>query len=413
MACTARTLAEWAGEYVPTAEDLGLAQRSLTDTLAVTLAARDDPVTGLAGTLPDAARWAAAGHVLDFDDLHMESTTHISVVCGPATLAAGGDARAYLAGAGVMARLGVALGWAHYASGWHVTCTAGAPAAAVAAAVALGLPPGGIATAMALAVPAAGGVQRAFGSSGKALQVGFAADAGVRAARLAAAGATADPAALDDWLRLVGGDPARIDVTGPAVPGGLAIKLFPCCYALQRPISALRECLPGGVDVSAVAAIEVTTPESTVQPLIHHEPRTGLQGKFSLEYSIAAALLDPRPGFASFTDAAVTRPEAQRLVHLVRTAVTPGGDWLLAGQIGITLVMSDGTRHVARLRQPPGSPARPPARADLDAKIADCGPDVPALVAGVDWARAAVILAEQLPARPVAPVGERATPGSV
>src|SRR5487761_1241597 len=101
------------------------------------------------------------------------TSSHISAVCVPAALAAGGDARAYLAGAGVMARLGVALGWSHYASGWHVTCTAGAPAAAVAAAVALGLPPDRIATALALAVPAAGGVQRAFGSSGKALQVGF------------------------------------------------------------------------------------------------------------------------------------------------------------------------------------------------------------------------------------------------
>lgn len=416
MASTAQTLAHWAYGYVPTADDLGLAQRSLTDTLAVTLAARDDPLTGLSAELPDPARWAAAGHVLDFDDLHMESTTHISVVVVPATLAAGGDARAYLAGAGVMARLGVTLGWSHYASGWHITCTAGAPAAAVAASVALGLPPEGIATALALAVPAAGGVQRSFGSSGKALQVGFAADAGVRAARLAAAGATADPAAVDQWLRLVGGDPARIDVTGPAVPGGLAIKLFPCCYALQRPISALREGLrwglPGGVDASAVAAIEVTTPESTVQPLIHHEPQTGLQGKFSLEYSIATALLDPRPGFASFTDAAVTRPEAQRLLHLVRTAVAPGGDWLLAGQIDITLVMSDGTRHVASLRHPPGSPGRPPSGADLEAKIADCGPDVPALLAGLDWTRAAVILAEQLPAAPATRTSERASQGA-
>jgi 2-methylcitrate dehydratase PrpD len=398
MASTAETLAQWAYGYLPTAADLDLAQRSLTDTLAVTLAARDDPVAALAAALPDAARWAAAGHVLDFDDLHMASTTHISVVSAPATLAVGGDARAYLAGAGVMARLGVALGWSHYASGWHVTCTAGAPAAAVAASVALGLPPDRIAAALALAVPAAGGVQRAFGSSGKALQVGFAADAGVRAAHLAAAGATADPAALDQWLRLVGGDPARIDMTGPAVPGGLAIKLFPCCYALQRPISALGEGL-AGVDASDVTAIEVTTPESTVQPLNHHEPRTGLQGKFSLEYAIAAALLDARPGFASFTDAAVTRPEAQRLVHLVRTTLVPGGDWLLAGQIDITLVMSDGTRRAASLRQPPGSPGRPPSQADLDAKLADCGPDVPALLAGLDWKQAAVILAEQLPPR--------------
>jgi hypothetical protein len=60
--------------------------------------------------------------------------------------------------------------------------------------VALGLPAERIAAAMALAVPAAGGVQRAFGTDAKSLQVGFAVDAGIRAARLAAAGAQADPA---------------------------------------------------------------------------------------------------------------------------------------------------------------------------------------------------------------------------
>ena len=48
-------------------------------------------------------------------------------------------------------------------------------------------------------------------------------------------------------------------------------------------------------------------------PLIHHRPETGLQGKFSLEYGLAAALLDRYPGSGSFTDAAVRRPEARRL----------------------------------------------------------------------------------------------------
>jgi 2-methylcitrate dehydratase PrpD len=399
MGSTAERLARWAHDLRPDRDDLDLARRSLLDTVAVTLAARGDELVAVAAGLPDAARWAAVGHVLDFDDLHMESTTHISVVCVPATLAVGGDARAYLAGAGVMARLGTALGWDHYAAGWHATCTAGAPAAAVAAAVALGLPVEQIATAMALAVPAAGGVQRAFGSAGKSLQVGFAADAGVRAARLAAAGATADPTALDAWLRLVGGDPERIDLTGPAVPGGLAVKLFPCCYALQRPISALREELPDGIAAADVVGIAVTTPAGTVQPLIHHRPRTGLQGKFSLEYAVATALLDPRPGFGSFTDPAVTRPEAQRLLHLVELTTTPGGDWLLAGRVDITLTLRDGARHAVSQRLPPGSPGRPPSAQDLRAKIADCGPDVPELLAELDWARAATILIEQLPAR--------------
>ncbi|MFC8721971.1 MmgE/PrpD family protein, partial [Kitasatospora sp. NPDC057198] len=189
MVQSAERLARWAAESTPSPEDLALAERALRDTVAVALAAREHPMAALATPLPDAARWAAVAHVLDFDDLHLPSTTHISTVCVPAVLAAGGDARAYLAGAGVMARLGTALGWAHYTSGWHATCTAGAPAAAVAAGLALGLDADGLARAIVLALPAAGGVQRAFGTDAKALQVGFAAEAGVRAARLAAAGA--------------------------------------------------------------------------------------------------------------------------------------------------------------------------------------------------------------------------------
>ena len=147
--------------------------------------------------------------MLDFDDLHMESTTHISALCVPTALATGGGARGYLAAAGVMARLGTALGWPHYSAGWHATCTAGAPACAAGAAVALGLDPGQIATAIALAIPGAGGVQRAFGTDAKSLQAGFAVDAGIRAALLAAAGAQADWSALEAWLALVGGGSGR------------------------------------------------------------------------------------------------------------------------------------------------------------------------------------------------------------
>jgi crotonobetainyl-CoA:carnitine CoA-transferase CaiB-like acyl-CoA transferase len=90
----AQTLAEWAVALDPAPDDLELADRSLLDTLAVTVAAARDPVRSLARELPDAARWATLGHVLDFDDLHVESTAHVSVVCVPAVLVAGGIARA-------------------------------------------------------------------------------------------------------------------------------------------------------------------------------------------------------------------------------------------------------------------------------------------------------------------------------
>ncbi len=439
MTAVAETLAGWAAGLEPGPDDLELADRSLRDTAAVALAARDHRVARLAassGALSEGGRWAVAGHILDFDDLHMPSTAHVSVVCVPAALAAsqwaaGDGARAYLAAAGVMARLGTALGWRHYAAGWHATCTAGAPAAAAGAAVALGLDAERIAVAMALAVPAAGGVQRAFGTDAKSLQVGMAVDAGLRAARLAAAGAQADPAALDTWLQLVGGDPAALGPVGsdpdaldpdpvdpsaldssaldrgtvdppavdppePLIPNGLAIKLYPCCYALQRPIAALAE-LGSGLESAAVRRIVLRTPEATVVPLIHHRPESGLQGKFSLEYAAAAALLDSYPGFGSFTDEAVGRDAARRLAGLVEIKLEPGGDGLLDGELEAEIHLGDGTVRRARLQYPPGSPARPPTPGQLRAKLDDCVGDLDTDPSEWTWENVPGVLRRFLP----------------
>lgn len=397
VAPLAHRLAEWAVDFSPTADDLALAQRALTDTVAVALAAREHPIRAVVSGMPDGARWATLGHVLDFDDLHLGSTTHISVVIVPTVLAAGGDARGYLAGAGVMARLGDALGWAHYSAGWHATCTAGAPAAAVAAGVSMALTVDQLATAMALAIPAAGGVQAAFGSHAKPLQVGFAVEAGIRAARLAAAGATADVRAVDDWLNLVGGAPPQFDVETPAVPGGLAIKLFPCCYAMQRPIAALRDIadrLPD--DPARIAGIRVRTPESGVQPLIHNHPRTGLEAKFSLPYAVATAILDAYPGFDAFDDRAVDRRVARELMRRVSVEVLAGGTGLLDGATIID-VATDGTTVRTALDLPPGAPDRPPTDGELAAKFASCGSDVPALLTGLGWETARHLMASAFP----------------
>ena len=399
----AQTLARWAARLSPGPGDLSLADRSLRDTVAVALAGREHRVTRLAGDLPEWSRWAVAAHVLDFDDLHMPSTAHVSAVCVPVALATAGGAPAYLAAAGVMARLGAALGWRHYSAGWHATCTAGALASAAGAGVAMGLPADRVAVAMALAVPGAGGVQRAFGSDGKSLQVGFAVDAGLRAARLAAAGADANPDAVDAWLELVGGDPATVDRLiadpgAPAVPDGLAVKLYPCCYALQRPISVLSELGEQIPDPGTVRRIVLRTPEAAVVPLIHHRPGTGLQGKFSLEYAAAAALLDGYPGFGSFTDVAVRRAAARELAGQVEVKLDPGGSSLLDGMLEAEIHLSDGTVLRASQQLPPGSPARPPTVAQLGAKLTECVRGLATDPASWTWDNAADTLRRLLPA---------------
>lgn len=388
----AESLGAWAASLQPSAADLELARLALVDTVAVAVAGRAEPVARIAAREGDPTYWATAAHALDYDDLHLPSTAHISAVCVTAALAAGGEDAAYLAGAGVMARLGAALGWQHYSRGWHATCTAGAPAAAVAAGVAMGLDGARLATAMALALPAAGGVQRAFGTMAKPLQVGFAVAGGLRAARLAAAGASADPTAVEEWMALLGSDAAAIDPAGPAIPGGLAIKLYPCCYALQRPISALAGL---EIDPEAIESIRVETPAAALQPLNRHDPTTGLEGKFSLEYGIAAALLDAPVNFASFTDAAVQRPAAGRLQRAVAVTGLRGGAGLLDGSFSARLTAA-GREHVVELDLPPGAPERPPTRDQLRGKVEDCCGHLAGEVMDLSWPAAAAFLRRTL-----------------
>jgi 2-methylcitrate dehydratase PrpD len=389
----ALALAKWAIAFEADARDLHLARVALLDTVSVSIAAMDDPELGpIAAELSKPALLGTLAHLLDYDDLHVPSTTHISAVCVPATLATGGDARAYLAGAGVMARLGTAMGWEHYTSGWHATCTAGAIGAAVCAAIAFGLDEEQTAHAIVLAIPASGGVQRAFGTIAKPLQVGLAVDAGVRAARLARAGARSDLTSIEAWMPLVGGDPLAIELDGAAVPGGLAVKLSACCYALQRPIHVtrtLREQSGFGADV---ASIELRAPAAAVAPLHHHEPRTDMEGKFSLEYATAAALVGPATGPLPFTTDWVLRAEVQRLIGLVRFVPEGEGSGLLDGQHQVAITLNDGTILRASGTTPPGAPDLPPTEAELAFKIRECCGDLAATVEAADWVDAARIL---------------------
>lgn len=399
-------LARWATGYTPCEEDLRLAESALQDTLAVGIAARHHKLVSLAATLPEEAAWAVACHVIDFDDLHLPSTTHISTICVPVSLALDDGSRAYLAGAGVMARLGVTLGWSHYSAGWHATATAGAIGAAATASVAMGLDERRTAHALALALPAAGGLQKSFGSDGKALQIGFASSAGVRAAYLAARGATADLRVIDEWLPLVNAGSASVDLTGSAVPSGLATKLYPCCYALQRPIGAMVEVARGAAGASArsggsiepgsVRRIVVRTPASAVTPLTHARPSTGLEGKFSLEYALAAALLDEYVDFSSFSDPSVQRPHAQRLLRLVALELSDEGANLLSGQVEVEVHTDKGVASAA-MRFPPGSPENPPTAADLAAKLRACLKGTGLTRDDLSWETGSSVLRDQLP----------------
>ena len=153
----------------------------------------------------------------------------------------------------------------------------------------------------------------------------------------------------------------------------------------------------GKVDARTVQRVLVHTPASAVAPLIHHRPQTGLEGKFSLEYGIAAALLDRWPDLESFGNAGVQRGEARRLIEAVRLVPGESGDGLLAGEVRIEVALDGWPARTATLAMPPGSPERPPSDAELREKLRACVGASAAEIAAVEWHSAAGFLRRSSP----------------
>lgn len=334
---------------------------------------------------------ATAGHALDYDDVHLDSTTHPSVVIVPALLAvqaAGGYDAARLApafaiGIAVNAALGRALGFAHYRRGWHATSTVGPLAGAAALAHLMGFDEAATRHALALAAAHSGGLQRNFGAMAKPAQAGFAAAAAVRAATLAAAGLNADRDVFGPggFLDLYAGDEGATargaEAALDARPGSIARKLFPCCYATHRLIAAgIAARTAHGGAVPEGADVTLLVPAGGMQPLRTALPRTGLEAKFSAEYTVAVALWRGAVGLADFEDAAVAHPEAaarMARVHVIEEPPPNDGTYGLEhGTARLSVAIGGRTMARGEVGPIPGSPARPARPAEMEAKVTDC-----------------------------------------
>ena len=97
-------------------------------------------------------------------------------------------------------------------------------------------------------------------------------------------------------------------------------------------------------------------------------PRSGLDGKFSVEYCAAAALLDGHVGIDTFTDA--RRFSSDMEAMLGRISVEPEGPE--SGATLATAVLKDGTAVSAECSAFTGSARNPMSREQLLAKARDC-----------------------------------------
>jgi 2-methylcitrate dehydratase PrpD len=405
---TARLAGMIAADDGPDERWCDLAERAFVDTVGVLFAGRNEPAVhvladsvlaeqggGPARSVATGRNLPAttaalldgtAGHALDYDDVDDALYGHPSTVLVPAVLALGDTlgssgeemVLAYRRGLETARALAAALGIeAHYAAGWHSTSTIGTLAAAAASARLLGLAPLAVQHCLGLAASMAGGSRQNFGTMTKPLHAGLAAERGILAAQLAARGFTADPDQLEGpmgFLALYGPGAPSPEPTGAA---GLNVKLYPCCYATHCAIDAALELRPSVGGAGDITGIAVTARPGGLAPLIHHRPVDGLQAKFSLEYAVAAALLDGPVTLASFTDDRAGRPDVQELLRRVEIHATdepPTGPprWGSPFPAIVTIRRRTGEALTARVDQPAGHATRPVTDGQLRAKFAGC-----------------------------------------
>lgn len=278
---------------------------------------------------------AYSGHALDYDDVHASMRGHPGTVLFPALLAARRDETAerllaaFVVGLEVAGRLGLTLGPSHYERGFHATSTVGAAGAAAAVAWLRGLSVPDIARAVSLGATQGAGLRRQFGTEVKPFHASMAARAGVEAVALVEAGLSGSETLLEGatgFIALMGFDSAAPEKLLPgwgapwqiAAPG-LIFKEFACCTATHCAAQAMLHLIaqhdPAAGDV---ADVTVTFPPGGDAALITGpRPPTGVEGRFSVEYVLARALLDRRLTVAAFDETPVS-PEALSLAARVR-----------------------------------------------------------------------------------------------
>ena len=356
-----------------------------------------------------------AGHALDYDDWHGRTghfLGHASVVLLPAILALGekigasGERAllAYLVGFEVGAKIGVALTMAHYVRGFHSTGTLGVLRAAAASAKLLDLDPEQTCHALGIAASQGSGLRVNFGSMTKPFHAGHAARAGVVAALLARDGFTADPGVLDGPIGLFavfGGEHARgrpvvLEALGApweVESPGVNLKKYPSCGGTHTAIDLMLDFRGEGVSAEAIEDVQCRLADFVRQVLIHPRPRSGLEGKFSMEYCLAAAAVDGEVTLRQFEDDMVHRPAIERLLPRIRVGAHPAvpaetKDLLCE----VTVTLRDGRRLVRQASTPRGDAARPLTPGEIREKYERCA----GLVLGPEQVRRSFALMDAL-----------------
>ncbi|MBI4334610.1 MAG: MmgE/PrpD family protein [Chloroflexi bacterium] len=350
-------------------------------------------------------------HVLDYDDSVSGWGGHLTAAILPAVLALG--ERQDSSGQEVLAalafgweageRIGDQIGFRLMQLDWHPHAVLGPLAAAAACAKLLKLDEKQTRIALGISASEAVGLRANFGTDTKPFYAGKGARMGVVAALLAQKGFTANESILEGDLGLARMfthqelDSAKLSqgLGRPfaLVSPGVAFKLHPSCGLTQRGINAMLELVrEHRFRADDIAEIECQTRASIPQTLRFSRPQTPAEGKFSMQYCLAAAALDREVTLRQFTGEKVLSPAAQQLMERVKYRHPEDAEFDAADNIGfqaVTVRLKDGRQYSRRIDHARGEPENPVSQEEIIAKFRSCAelvispPDIEATIDSV------------------------------
>src|SRR4051794_9236135 len=395
-------------------EAVEIARTGFIDTIATMIAGANDPApqllrrglapvagpaslyfSGETAPAPEAA-WinGTAGHALDYDDVGCRG--HLSTVLVPAilaeaeTLGLGGREMfaAYVAGYESWAELARRDPGHHHVKGWHPTGIFGAIGAGAAGPRLPRPDPSQATMAIALSAPQPGGIMPNFGKMPKPSHAGRASHPGLVSPRLAELGFTAAADALEHpqgFLSAVSPE-GKADRKGPCPAFGenwhilkqrLSIKKYPACYCTHRALDGMLDLLAQRpLKPADIARITVSISDTHALILRNHQPQTGLEAKFSMQFAMAAAVISRRASLGEYTDEFVRRPEVQELMRRVQITTNQDYDPVQVGasvydQVTIELTSGE-TVQSEKVKRARGHADLPLAEPELFDKFRTC-----------------------------------------
>jgi 2-methylcitrate dehydratase PrpD len=323
-----------------------------------------------------------SSHVFDFDDTHLKTIIHPAGPVASALLAmaewrpVSGAAflHAFILGVETECRIGNAVYPAHYDVGWHITGTAGVFGAAAAAGRLLGLDERQMTWALGIAGTQSAGFREMFGTMCKSFHPGRAAQNGLASALLARQNFTSSDRVLEaprGFANVMSVkrnlDEVTRDLGGTWETALNSYKPFACGIVIHPAIDgciALR-------DAHGLAAQDIARIDLTVDPLVleltgRKTPRTGLEGKFSVYHSCAAAIIRGAAGESEYSDASVRDPAMIALRDKVHAVAE---DTIREDEAIVRITLNDGRVLEKHVDHAIGSLERPMSAAQLEAKF--------------------------------------------